>query len=604
MATSGSFNTTTYKGRYLTFSWERISYSVEENFSEISWTIKGGGSAPSSYYYAAPFELLIDDNLVWSSSNRIQLGDGTEVATGIRRLWHYNDGTCDFKAEINGAIYSTSYNVNGSDSYWLEPIPRASTFSLSKSSINMGEKLTINITRASDNFKHKLWYKMNNSSWVVIANGVGTSYTWTVPLSLAENIPNTTSGIVTIAVETFNNTTLIGETRATFTANVPASVAPSISSITISDPNGYASKYSGYVQTKSKVKIQVSASGAYSSTIKSVSINDGMGNSSNSNPYTSNVISVGGGSKKVTVKVTDSRGRTKTKTADFTVLGYSSPKISSLSASRCNASGTADDVGSFVKISYNASITALNNENGTKYKLEYKSQDSSTWTDLFGENSPTSYSASGSVIAIADTEKSYDIRFTATDDFKSSSKTIKLSTAFVLMDFNASGKGIGIGKVSEKNAFECALPAEFSSIKTTSGADLDTVKTKAYGSLKSTYFNNVIGTSSAYPVVDISSIPVGTIMRIEVGIPIDNATSQTIAWFSYRTLKSNNETDYLMNVGGYYYSPNYNASIFINLSKTRVTINDAWTKVIGGANGAIVNNLKSKARIYVYTENL
>lgn len=604
MATSGSFNTSSYNGRYLTFEWERISYSVEENFSEISWTIKGGGSAPSSYYYAAPFELWIDDNLIWSSSNRIQLGDGTEVATGIRRLWHYNDGSCDFKAYVRGAIYSTSYNVEGSETYWLEPIPRASTFSLSKSSINMGEKLTINITRAAGNFTHKLWYKMNNSSWVVIANGVGTSYTWTVPLSLAENIPNTTSGIVTIAVETFNNTTLIGETRATFTANVPASVAPSISSITISDPNGYASKYSGYVQTKSKVKIQVSASGVYSSTIKSIQINDGMGIVSNLNPYTSNVISVGGGSKKVTVKVTDSRGRTKTKTADFTVLGYSSPKISSLSASRCNASGTADDVGSFVKISYNASITALNNENGTTYKLEYKSQDSSTWTDLFSENSPTSYSASGSVIAIADTEKSYDIRFTATDNFKSSSKTIKLSTAFVLMDFNASGKGIGIGKVSEKNAFECALPAEFSSIKTTSGADLDAVKAKAYGSLKSTFFANATGTSSAYPVVDISSIPVGTIMRIEVGIPIDNATSQTIAWFSYRTLKSNNETDYLMNVGGYYYSTNYNASIFINLSKTRVTINDAWTKVIGGANGAAVNNLKSKARIYVYTENL
>lgn len=473
MATSGSFNTSSYKGRYLTFEWERISYSVEENFSEISWTIKGGGSAPSSYYYAAPFELWINNNLIWSSSNRIQLYDGTVVASGTWRLWHYKDGTCDFKAEVNGAIYSTSYNVNGSDSYWLDTIPRASKVTLSSASVDMGKILTINITSASSSFKHKLRYKMDSSVWVVIAENIGTNYSWTVPLSLANNIPNTTSGIVTISVETFNGTTFIGEKMATFTAKVPSSVVPSISSISITDPNNLKGTYGGYVQSKSKVKIQVTASGPYSSKIKSIQINDGMGISSNSNPYTSNVISVGGGSKTATVKVTDSRGRTTTKTASFTVLGYSSPKISSLSASRCNDSGTADDLGSFVKISYNASITALNNKNGKKYKLEYKSQDSSTWTDISGANPPTSYSASDSVIAIADTEKSYDIRLTATDNFKSSSKTIKLSTAFVLMDFNASGKGIAFGKVSEKNEFECDLPSVFASVKTKAGTDLD-----------------------------------------------------------------------------------------------------------------------------------
>ena len=173
------------------------------------------------------------------------------------------------------------------------------------------------------------------------------------------------------------------------------------------------------------------------------------------------------------------------------------------------------------------------------------------------------------------------------------------------MDFNASGKGIGIGKVSEKDAFECALPAEFSSIKTTSGADLDTVKAKAYGSLKSTHIGHATGTSSAFPSVDITSIPAGTMMRIEVGIPIDNASTQTTAWFSTSLKKGDaNSPDYLYNIGGYYYSANYNASIFINVSATRITINSSWTKAIGGSNAAAVNHLKSKSTIYVYTENL
>lgn len=141
-------------------------------------------------------------------------------------------------------------------------------------------------------------------------------------------------------------------------------------------------------------------------------------------------------------------------------------------------------------------------------------------------------------------------------------------------------------------------------LKTTSGADLDAVKAKADGSLKSTYFAHATGTSSAFPSVDISSIPDGVMMRIDIGIPIDNASPQTIAWFSTTVKKSTSATDYLYNVGGYYYSANYNASIFINVSGTRVTINNAWTKVIGGSNAAAVNNLKSKSSIYVYTENL
>lgn len=132
----------------------------------------------------------------------------------------------------------------------------------------------------------------------------------------------------------------------------------------------------------------------------------------------------------------------------------------------------------------------------------------------------------------------------------------------------------------------------------------DNSLSKSDGSLKSTYVGHATGTSSAYSSIDISSIPDDTMMRIEVRIPIDNAASQTTAWFSTTVKKSSSTADYLYNCGGYYYSANYNASVFINVSNSRVTINDAWTKVIGGSNAAAVNNLKSKSIIYVYTENL
>ena len=177
------------------------------------------------------------------------------------------------------------------------------------------------------------------------------------------------------------------------------------------------------------------------------------------------------------------------------------------------------------------------------------------------------------------------------------SNTINERT-FMVID----GKVGGVYKIFTKLSANGDL--QTNSVKTNAGADLDEVNKKVNGSLKSTYFSHATGTSSAFPSVNISSIKDDTMMRIDIGIPIDNASPQTMAWFSTTVKKSTSTTDYLYNVGGYYYSANYNASIFINVSGTRVTINNEWTKAVGGANASAVNNLKSKATIYVYTENL
>ena len=58
-------------------------------------------------------------------------------------------------------------------------------------------------------------------------------------------------------------------------------------------------------------------------------------------------------------------------------------------------------------------------------------------------------------------DNSYDFQFLVTDYFTSTSITRNIGTGFTLMDFNASGKGMGIGKVSEKNMLEVGLETEF-----------------------------------------------------------------------------------------------------------------------------------------------
>ena len=72
MASSGSFNTSGYEGRYLQFSWSIESQSIANNQTTISWTLKGAGTAQANWYRAGNFKVVINGTTVYSSATRIQ----------------------------------------------------------------------------------------------------------------------------------------------------------------------------------------------------------------------------------------------------------------------------------------------------------------------------------------------------------------------------------------------------------------------------------------------------------------------------------------------------------------------------------------------------
>ena len=101
MASNGSFNTSAYSNRYLTFSWSVQSQSVANNSTTISWTLKGAGSA-SGYYKAGNFKVVINGTTVYSTaeSSRINLYNGTLVKSGTFTITHNSDGTKSFTAYV------------------------------------------------------------------------------------------------------------------------------------------------------------------------------------------------------------------------------------------------------------------------------------------------------------------------------------------------------------------------------------------------------------------------------------------------------------------------------------------------------------------------
>lgn len=390
---------------------------------------------------------------------------GIVLFTKTLNIPHNSDGskTLTVSAWISHeSVTSTeqSYSVQ------LETIPRTSGVSIDLASVDMGQNIVISISRASTAFTHTLKYTFAGASGT-IGTGVATSKTWAVPLSLASKIPNATSGILTVTCETYNGSVRIGAKTDTVTVKVPASVVPTIGNVAITDAvSGINAKFGAFVANKSKLSVAITASGAYSSTIKTYSSKI-LGITYTGSTFTTGVISTVG-AVPVAVTVTDSRGRKATTTKSITVLDYQTPTIEAFSVIRCNADGSDNTDGDYARIVYRFEISPVNNLNDKSFKLSYKLQSDTTYTDL----------KSGSVYAddsiyvpvvVFNGDNSYNMKLTISDYFKTVTHTVELPTAFTLVDYHSSGKGLAVGKVAEsENLLDVSLPARFRN-----GADIE-----------------------------------------------------------------------------------------------------------------------------------
>ena len=455
MAKSGSITTGEKEGRSVTLSWTLSSQSIDKNTSTIAWSITGSGSA-SGYVKSGGFKAVINGTTVYSTSTdtRIELRNGTVVATGSTTITHNADGTKSFSLSVEAGVYTYAVSVRASGTHTLDTIPRAST--VSATNANLGSVSTITITRASSSFTHTLSYTFGSSTGTIVTKTTSTSYSWTPALTLASQIPNAVSGTCTITCDTYSGTTKVGTKTCTLTLTVPSSVKPTITSLTATRVDGdVPAAWAIYVQSKSKATLKINgAAGVYGSTISSYEISGG-GFSSTASSFTTGFLTTSG-TITFTAKVTDSRGRVSdAATVSISVVAYSSPTCSSHLSQRATSAGTVNDDGTYVKGTVTFSYSSCSSKNTITTATYYKKSSAASWTNASKAfTSGTAFTYGGGAIS---TESSYDIKYTITDAFTTVTILDFVSTAAVLMDFKAGGKGIAIGKVAEKeNVFEIA----------------------------------------------------------------------------------------------------------------------------------------------------
>lgn len=356
------------------------------------------------------------------------------IGTGSSQLLFAHDyvvGHDDDGKKTVGIQVSVGLNAAGYGSAMVAfdlPLPtiqRASTGNVTAT--ELGKVATITIDRKNSSFKHTLRYDWNGVTGTIASN-VDTSYSWTLPMSFADKIPNATSSWGRVFIDTFNGSTKIGTTEATFTANVPDSVKPTISSITLTDTNtavkNLLNTANTFVQVLSNVQVTFNgSSGAYGSTISSYRAEIlGKNQNTNSNNGLLGMMNFNGA---VTIRatVTDSRGRTSDPVdVQATVLEYFTPQLS-FSAQRSGSGNTTITVMRSAKIA--PLVVSGKQKNTMKLTFKYKEHSATsfttdtgsaggTWTTVSNlTNSSANLGATFSVL------KSYDIIGTIEDSFTS-----------------------------------------------------------------------------------------------------------------------------------------------------------------------------------------
>lgn len=454
--------TATFSGQYghnmtleVWSDWNRQDIANNRSTVNVQARLRSNGYA-SVWGVTAPVTVTVNGHSE-SSNATINIGTNSSLLFYGKDFVvpHNGDGT-----KTVGIKLSIGLNVGGYGSSMVAfdlPLPtiaRASTGRVTAT--ELGKTATITIDRKSSSFKHTLRYDWNGRTGTIASN-IDTSYNWSLPLDFASAIPNATSSWGRVFIDTYNGGTKIGTKEATFNANVPASIKPTLGSITLTDSNttvkNLLSKANTFVQVMSDIQVAFNnASGSYGSTISSYRAEIvGKNQSTNSNNGRLGIMNFNG-TVTIRASVTDSRGRTSnTVDVQATVINYFTPQLS-FSARRSGSTSTT------VTVTRNARVAPLtvggSQKNRMTISFKYKEHSASSYTNDTGSasgtwttmselvNSSANLGASFSVL------KSYDLIGVISDNFTSYEYKLSLGTESYPLAIRPDR--IGFGKTPEQ----------------------------------------------------------------------------------------------------------------------------------------------------------
>lgn len=456
---SGNFSSSTAYMQ-LKAVYNLVSQDITNNRSTVDYHIylQSTGGWP---YANGSFNLELKlDNVVYRnvpiSSYALSANGTFTLATGSITVDHYADG--NKTAWLEAYFVSAHGDAYAAGNYTLTSIPRMSDLILLNiydatiTSATYGQTIRFSINKASGSFTSTIRYGWNGNTGTIVDKTSATTYDYVIPNSWMTYIPNDTSTWGTFFIDTYSGTTLIGTKSVTLTTIVPDTVVPTFTSMTVSEattsPN--VSAVTGgttFLQNASTLKFTFNgATQAYGSAISSYKVSVD-GKTYNGNNAISDVFNTSG-TFTATATITDSRGRSSSKTVSITIAAYSKPSLSATSVYR-----TSGGLSATVEVKSTGSYTIMVN-NVCKYKLGYKQKGTPTYTYITEETITAVFTDKVKAftgVTFVQTA-SYDVEVTLYDSLYSSTTYMSVGTAEVPL---ALGKNrIGIGKIPSQGVVD------------------------------------------------------------------------------------------------------------------------------------------------------
>ena len=498
---SGSIQLTNKYHLFARINWWE-DYSIEENYSIISAEMEmmaeeyaytgtwypGGKSADEkgeilidgeviasmTYYGTADYMASVTPVNTWV---KVTNTDGSALVWSSGKIYHNDDGTGAATIETT---MLRAYRVEDSKNHSFYTIP-SQTITLttipiksgitSAATVTLGKACSVRWTPVSTGFQYKLKFSLGDWSYTTsyIKPNTTQAYTYagyTIPLEVASQLPNATSGTMTVTLYTYNGSTNVGETFTVFEVIVPdnASTRPTITDLALTAVD---TPFDGvFVQGKSKVQAAFTGSGKYGAEISSAKMT--VEGKTYAGEFTSDYIS-GYGDIKVSITVTDTRGFSGTTEGTIQVCAYSKPQVKVSVCQRCDADGNADDVGTYLMISASrnySKVVSGTQRNFCTIRYRYAKQGETmpdAWTTLLEPNAASDAVQTGAMLGNLATDVIYIVEIGVIDTVGNTSETsYTIITEVVFMHEKEGGDGLGLGMYcAGSNRLDVAWNAHF-----------------------------------------------------------------------------------------------------------------------------------------------
>lgn len=393
--------------------------------------------------------------------------DWVTFGSGTMTIPHNEDGTKSIPIWARLTNVADQGNINWfSGTVNLSNIPRSSGIK-SVTETELGQPITITIDKKVDEFRHQVSWSVNGSDLVDLGSGHDTSVQFTVPIDYANRITNSDTGALDVRVRTFRGNDQIGNDvyKRGIPITVPTSIVPTIEDVTITERTARLAEFipvGNFVKDKSVMRVETTgANGSYGSTIVSTELTvDNLVVRATTGDFPANKA----GNLEVTAKITDSRGRTATKSKTIKVWDYYAPKIIAFLANR-TGNGTNKTIVATVAANVSPLVIDGVNRNPYTLKIQYSAKKTNRWIDAVNLTNESTEKINRQIDcgAFYELSKAYNVRLVIQDKLSDLVDSVLLvRSSRVLWAWGDNRAAVG-GFPELDGHFESHLPVAFHS---------------------------------------------------------------------------------------------------------------------------------------------